>query len=72
MTGLLVPPGDVAALRAAVERLLGDAALRARLGAAGRAAAAARWSPTSAAAATVAAYEGALELTQPIATAPTA
>jgi glycosyltransferase involved in cell wall biosynthesis len=37
VTGLLVPPGDVAALRAAIERLLGDPALRRRLGAAGRA-----------------------------------
>jgi glycosyltransferase involved in cell wall biosynthesis len=36
VTGLLVPPGDTAALRAAVERLLGDAELRARLGAAAR------------------------------------
>jgi glycosyltransferase involved in cell wall biosynthesis len=36
VTGLLVPPRDVPALRAAIERLLGDAALRARLGAAGR------------------------------------
>ena len=36
VTGLLVPPGDTAALRAAVERLLGDPALRARLGAAAR------------------------------------
>jgi glycosyltransferase involved in cell wall biosynthesis len=37
VTGLLVPPGDVVALRAAIERLLGDPDLRARLGAAGRA-----------------------------------
>ncbi|HTO26149.1 MAG TPA: glycosyltransferase family 4 protein [Gaiellaceae bacterium] len=36
VTGLLVPPGDTAALRSAVERLLGDADLRARLGAAAR------------------------------------
>jgi glycosyltransferase involved in cell wall biosynthesis len=36
VTGLLVPSGDTAALRAAVERLLGDAELRARLGAAAR------------------------------------
>jgi colanic acid/amylovoran biosynthesis glycosyltransferase len=36
-TGLLVPPRDVGALRAALERLLGDAELRARLGAAARA-----------------------------------
>ena len=35
-TGLLVPPRDVAALRAALERLLGDADLRHRLGAAAR------------------------------------
>ena len=35
-TGLLVPPGDPGALRAAVDRLLADADLRRRLGAAGR------------------------------------
>ncbi|MFL1462618.1 glycosyltransferase family 4 protein [Roseococcus sp. DSY-14] len=35
-TGLLVPPGAVAPLAAALERLAGDAALRARMGAAGR------------------------------------
>jgi glycosyltransferase involved in cell wall biosynthesis len=35
-TGLLVPPGDGRALRAAVDRLLADADLRHRLGAAGR------------------------------------
>lgn len=34
--GLLVPPGDASALRSAMELLLGDAGLRARLGAAGR------------------------------------
>lgn len=36
-TGLEVPPGDADALRAAMRRLAGDAALRARLGEAGRA-----------------------------------
>ena len=35
-TGLLVPPRDAPAMRAAVERLLGDADLRGRLGGAGR------------------------------------
>jgi glycosyltransferase involved in cell wall biosynthesis len=36
-TGLLVPPRNPAALAGALERLLGDAALRLRLGVAGRA-----------------------------------
>ena len=36
VTGLLVPPGDAVALRGAIERLLGDAKLRRRLGAAAR------------------------------------
>jgi glycosyltransferase involved in cell wall biosynthesis len=37
VTGLLVPPGDPGALRDAIERLLSDPGLRARLGAAARA-----------------------------------
>jgi glycosyltransferase involved in cell wall biosynthesis len=59
-TGLLVPPGDPAALRSALERLLGDAELRRRLGAAGRALANERFGLEVAAKATVAAYEHAL------------
>ena len=36
VTGIQVPPGNVLALRNALERLLADAPLRARMGAAGR------------------------------------
>ena len=36
-TGLLVPPGEVTALAAALRRLVADAALRQRMGEAGRA-----------------------------------
>jgi glycosyltransferase involved in cell wall biosynthesis len=35
-TGIFVPPGDVEALRAALEKLLADRELRRRMGAAGR------------------------------------
>jgi len=59
-TGLVVPIGDPAALRAALERLLGDGDLRARLGAAGRRRAQERYGLDTAARATLAAYETAL------------
>ncbi|RDI74258.1 Glycosyltransferase [Gaiella occulta] len=55
VTGLLVPPCEVGALRAALERLLGDAELRARLGSAARERARAAFSWDAAAAATLAA-----------------
>jgi glycosyltransferase involved in cell wall biosynthesis len=58
--GLLVRPGDAAELADALQRLLGDAALRAELGARGRAHAA-RFSWERAAAETVAVYHRALE-----------
>jgi glycosyltransferase involved in cell wall biosynthesis len=55
-TGLLVPPGDPKALRAALERLLADAELRRRLGAAGRERARERFSWAAVTDATLAAY----------------
>jgi type III pantothenate kinase len=61
VTGLLVPPRDPAALRAALVRLLSDAGLRARLGAAARERAAARLGWSAATSATIALYQGALQ-----------
>ena len=55
-TGLLVEPGDVAGLRAALERLLGDSELRARLGAAARRRAREQFSWERVTEATLAAY----------------
>jgi glycosyltransferase involved in cell wall biosynthesis len=60
VTGLLVQPGDTDALRAALERLLGDAGLRARWGAAGRERARARFSWQAATRGTLATYRQAL------------
>jgi glycosyltransferase involved in cell wall biosynthesis len=60
VTGLLVPPGDVAALRAALERLVGDAQLRRRLGEAGRERARAELSWDAATQATLRAYRESL------------
>ncbi len=56
-TGLLVPAGDVAALRAAIERLLDDADLRHRLGANAGASARRRFSFESAAGKMLEVYE---------------
>jgi glycosyltransferase involved in cell wall biosynthesis len=60
ITGLLVPPRDPAALRAAIERLLADPELRRTLGAAGREVAARRFSWDAATASTIDAYRRAL------------
>ncbi len=55
-TGLLVPPRDPASLRAAIERLLGDAELRRRLGQTARTIARERFSWAAATEATIQAY----------------
>ena len=55
-TGFLVAPGDVAGLRAALERLLGDSGLRRRMGATGRARAIELCSQERVTAATMEAY----------------
>jgi glycosyltransferase involved in cell wall biosynthesis len=59
-TGLLVPPRDPKALRAALERMLADADLRTRLGAAGRERIRERFSWDAVLDATVALYEEAV------------
>jgi glycosyltransferase involved in cell wall biosynthesis len=59
-TGLLVPPRDAPALRAAVERLLADPDLRERLGRAGRAVARERFGWDSVTERTLGIYEDAL------------
>jgi glycosyltransferase involved in cell wall biosynthesis len=56
VNGLIVPPREPAALREAIERLLGDEALRFRLGAKARVRAEESYSPTAAADALLAAY----------------
>ena len=55
-TGLLVAPGDVRALRSALERLLADAPLRRRLGQAGRLRIREHFSPAASTEATLGAY----------------
>jgi glycosyltransferase involved in cell wall biosynthesis len=60
VTGLLVPPRNPAALRTAIERLLGDQDLRHRLGRTGREKARRELSWNASTAATITAYEDAL------------
>ncbi len=61
VTGLLVPPRDASALRSAVERLLGDAELRGRLGAAARHRACERFSWEAATRAALDTYDAATD-----------
>jgi glycosyltransferase involved in cell wall biosynthesis len=65
VTGLLVPPGDVPRLRAAITRLLADAVLRRQLGEAAREAARVRLSWTVATEATIAVYQAAVSTDAP-------
>jgi glycosyltransferase involved in cell wall biosynthesis len=60
LSGLRVPPGDIPALRAALERLLGDAGLRERLGRAAREKAQREFSFDVAASALLGVYQDAL------------
>ncbi|MBM2823002.1 MAG: hypothetical protein HW413_1748 [Thermoleophilia bacterium] len=60
VTGILVPPRDVSALRAAVERVLEDGELRARLGVNARTTAREQFSWAAATAATIRAYREAM------------
>jgi glycosyltransferase involved in cell wall biosynthesis len=59
-TGVLVPPGDVGALRRALERLLGDGELRRRMGQAARTRIRTRFSWDAVTSATIELYERAL------------
>jgi D-inositol-3-phosphate glycosyltransferase len=60
-TGILVPPGDVDALREALERLLADEGLRRRLGDAARERVRTHFSWDGVTEATLGAYRDALE-----------
>jgi glycosyltransferase involved in cell wall biosynthesis len=65
VTGLLVPPGDAQALRAAIERLLADRELRRKLGETGRARVTELCSWPRVLDETIAAYEAALSSSAP-------